>query len=221
MNREHIARVIDHTLLRPEAIPAQVERLCAEALEKGFGAVCVNPVYVKLASARLADSQTAICTVVGFPLGALPTSAKVLLAQQAIRDGASEIDMVIQLGALKDGNHQGVQEDIAAMATTCHERGASLKAIIETALLSDEEKAIACRLAQAGGADSVMNATGFAGGGATAADVQLMRQAVGQAMGIKAAGGIRRYGDAMEMLEAGASRIGASAGVQIVEQAPL
>jgi deoxyribose-phosphate aldolase len=218
MNKEQVARLIDHTLLKPEATPAQVERLCDEARRYGFASVCVNPVYVKLAAEKLAGSGVAVCTVVGFPLGATTTSIKVQEAQQAMADGASEIDMVIHIGALKAGDHDAVQKDIAAVAAACHAGGALLKVIIEAVLLSDEEKVIACQLA---GADFVKTSTGFAGGGATVEDVRLMRRAVGPHMGIKAAGGVRSYADAMAMVEAGATRIGASAGVEIVEQAPL
>jgi deoxyribose-phosphate aldolase len=221
MNKEQVARLIDHTLLKPEATPAQVERLCDEARRYGFASVCVNPVYVKLAAEKLAGSGVAVCTVVGFPLGATTTSIKVQEAQQAMADGASEIDMVIHIGALKAGDHDAVQKDIAAVAAACHAGGALLKVIIEAVLLSDKEKVIACQLAQAAGADFVKTSTGFAGGGATVEDVRLMRRAVGPHMGIKAAGGVRSYADAMAMVEAGATRIGASAGVEIVEQAPL
>jgi deoxyribose-phosphate aldolase len=221
MNKKQVARLIDHTLLKPEATPAQVERLCDEARRYGFASVCVNPVYVKLAAEKLAGSGVAVCTVVGFPLGATTTSIKVQEAQQAMADGASEIDMVIHIGALKAGDHDAVQKDIAAVAAACHAGGALLKVIIEAVLLSDKEKVIACQLAQAAGADFVKTSTGFAGGGATVEDVRLMRRAVGPHMGIKAAGGVRSYADAMAMVEAGATRIGASAGVEIVEQAPL
>lgn len=220
MNREEIARLIDHTLLKPEATPAQVDQLCEEARSYQFASVCINPVYVGLAAERLKNSGVAVCTVVGFPLGATSTAAKVCEARQAIEDGATEIDMVIRIGALKAGDHEAVQEDIAAVATACHERGALLKVIIEAVLLSADEKVTACQLAQAAGADFVKTSTGFAGGGATIEDVRLMRQTVGPQMGVKAAGGIRSYADALAMVEAGASRIGASAGIQIVEQAP-
>jgi deoxyribose-phosphate aldolase len=220
LNRGEVARLIDHTLLKPEATPAQVAQLCDEACRYGFAAVCVNPVYVKLAAEKLAGSGVAVCAVAGFPLGATTTEVKVCEARRAMADGAAEIDMVIHVGALKAGDHKAVQEDIAAVAAACHEGGALLKAIIEAVLLSDGEKATACRLAQVAGADFVKTSTGFAGGGATVEDVRLMRQAVGPRMGVKAAGGIRSYADVLAMVEAGASRIGASASVQIVEQAP-
>jgi deoxyribose-phosphate aldolase len=220
MNRKEVARLIDHTLLKPQATPAQVEQLCDQARRYGFASVCINPVYVRLAADQLEGSDVAVCTVVGFPLGATTTSIKVREAQQAMTDGATEIDMVIHIGALKAGDHGVVQEDIAAVSTACHERGALLKVIIEAVLLSDEEKVAACRLAQAAGADFVKTSTGFAGGGATVEDVRLMRRTVGPQMGIKAAGGIHSYADALAMVDAGATRIGASAGVEIVEQAP-
>jgi deoxyribose-phosphate aldolase len=220
MNREEVARLIDHTLLKPQATPVQVEQLCDEARRYGFASVCINPVYVRLAAEKLKGSGVAVCTVIGFPLGATTTSIKVKEAQQAMADGATEIDMVMHIGALKAGDHDAVREDIAAVSAACHAGGALLKVIIEAVLLSDEEKVTACRLAQAAGADFVKTSTGFAGGGATVEDVRLMRQTVGPRMGIKAAGGVRSYADAMAMVEAGATRIGASAGVEIVEQAP-
>jgi deoxyribose-phosphate aldolase len=220
VNREEVARLIDHTLLKAEATPAQVERLCDEALCYGFASVCINPVHAKLAAGKLKESGVAVCTVAGFPLGATTTAAKVCEAQQAIADGAAEIDMVMYIGALKAGDHEVVQRDIATVAAACHAGGALLKVIIETVLLSDEEKVIACRLAQAAGADFVKTSSGFAGGGATVEDVRLMRQTVGPRMGVKAAGGIRSYADLVAMVEAGANRIGASAGVKIVEEIP-
>jgi deoxyribose-phosphate aldolase len=220
LNKHEIARLIDHTLLKPEATSAQVERLCEEARRHEFATVCINPVYVTLASGVLAGSGVEVCTVAGFPLGATTTVAKVGEARQAMADGATEIDMVIHIGALKMGGHDAVREDIAALANACHEGGALLKVIIEAVLLDQEEKVLACQLSQAAGADYVKTSTGFAGGGATVEDVRLMRQTVGPHMGVKAAGGIRTYEDALVMVEAGASRIGASAGVQIVEQAP-
>jgi deoxyribose-phosphate aldolase len=220
VRKEEIARLIDHTLLKPEATPAQIEQLCDEARRHGFFAVCINPVYVRLAAQTLQGCAVAVCSVVGFPLGATTTAAKVFEAQQALADGAREIDMVIHIGALKGGDHARVQEDIAAVTTACHTNNALLKVIIETVLLSDEEKSAACQLAQAAGADFVKTSTGFAGGGATVEDVQLMRRTVGPRMGVKAAGGIRSYADALALIEAGASRIGASASVQIVGQSP-
>lgn len=220
MSKVEIARFIDHTLLKPEATPAQVGQLCDEARRYRFAAVCINPVYVKLAAESLAGSGVAVCAVVGFPLGTNVTAVKVYEAERVIVDGASEVDMVIHVGALKAGDHVYVRQDIAAVAAACHERGALLKVILETVLLSDAEKVSACQLAQAAGADFVKTSTGFAGGGATVEDVRLMRRTVGPQMGVKAAGGVRSYVDALAMIEAGANRIGASAGVKIVEQAP-
>jgi len=221
MNKIEIAHFIDHTLLKPEATPSQVEQLCDEAQRYKFASVCVNPVYVKLAAQAMKQAEGAVCSVVGFPLGANTTAAKVYEAQQALVDGASEIDMVLHVGALKAGDLEQVKEDIAATAAACHEGNALLKVIIEAVLLSDAEKVTACNLAQAAGADFVKTSTGFASGGATIEDVRLMRESVGSQMGVKAAGGIRSYADAVAMIEAGANRIGASSGVQIVEQAPV
>jgi deoxyribose-phosphate aldolase len=220
LNKQEIARLIDHTLLKPEATAAQVERLCEEARRYRFATVCINPVFVSLAAERLVGSGVEVCAVAGFPLGATTTETKVSEARRAMADGATEIDMVIHIGALKAGDHDAVRDDIAAVADACHAGGAQLKVIIETVLLDDAEKVTACQLAQAAGADFVKTSTGFAGGGATVEDVRLMRQTVGPEMGVKAAGGVRTYADAMAMVEAGATRIGASAGVQIVEQAP-
>lgn len=220
ISRATLTRVIDHTLLKAEATPAQVERLCAEAIEHHFAAVCVNPVHVRLVAERLAGSDPAVCTVIGFPLGATLTRVKVYEAEQALADGARELDMVLAVGLLKAGDRQAVRADMAAVAEACHSSGALLKVILETVLLDDAEKVAACQLAQQAGADFVKTSTGFAGGGATVADVELMRQTVGPTMGVKAAGGIRTLADALAMIEAGATRIGTSAGVAIVEEAP-
>jgi len=214
-----IAALIDHTLLKPDATVAQVTQLCDEARRYHFASVCVNPVYVPLAHSLLADAGVPVCTVVGFPLGAMRTPVKVYEAEQAMADGATEIDMVMNIAALKSGATHEVENDIAAVAQACHARGALLKVIIEAALLTDEEKVRACELAQAAGADYVKTSTGFGPGGATVADVALMRRTVGPEMGVKAAGGIRAYEDAAAMIAAGATRIGASAGVKIVEAA--
>lgn len=221
MKKDVIARFIDHTLLKPEATPAQIEQLCDEARHHQFAAVCVNPAYVRLVAERLEGSAVAVCSVVGFPLGATTTAAKVCEARQALADGANEVDMVLHIGALKAGDHARVRKDIAAVALVCHEGDALLKVIIETALLSDAEKVAACQLAQAAAADFVKTSTGFAEGGATVEDVRLMRETVGPEVGVKAAGGIHSYAEALALIEAGANRIGASAGVQIVEQAPI
>ncbi len=214
-----IAKTIDHTLLKPDATQDQIAQLCYEARKYGFAAVCVNPTYVKLCSQLLQGTPVHVCTVVGFPLGATPPEVKAYEAQQAMDDGATEVDMVINIGALKSKDYALVERDIASLARTCHAGGAILKVIIETALLTNEEKVIACQLAKAAGADYVKTSTGFGPGGATVHDVALMRRAVGPEMGIKAAGGIGSYEDAKAMVAAGATRIGASAGVKIVQQA--
>jgi deoxyribose-phosphate aldolase len=220
MKRDQLARLIDHTMLKPDAMPAEIEQLCEQALDYGFASVCVNPSYVPLAAARIGDTQIEVCTTIGFPLGATTTTAKVCEAEQALDDGATELDMVLRIGALKAGERQRVEEDIAAVAIVCHEGGALLKVIIETALLNDEEKVLACEIAQDAGANFVKTSTGFAASGATVEDVRLMRQTVRQRVGVKAAGGIHSYEEAMAMVEAGANRIGASAGIAIVEGAP-
>ena len=220
MKRLDLARMIDHTLLKPEATPGEVELLCHEALAHHFAAVCVNPVFVPLAAAELSGSDVAVCTVVGFPLGATTTAMKVCEAESAIAKGAIELDMVIPVGLLKAGRVDQVREDITAVAAACHAQGALLKVILETVLLVDAEKVLACELCVASGADFVKTSTGFAGGGATVEDVALMRKTVGPQMGVKAAGGIHSYAQALAMIEAGATRIGASRGVAIVEEAP-
>jgi deoxyribose-phosphate aldolase len=214
-----VAGLIDHTLLKPDATQDQIAQLCYEARKYGFAAVCVNPSYVKLCSQLLKGTPVHVCTVVGFPLGATPPEVKAYEAQQALDDGATEVDMVINIGALKSKDYTLVERDIATVARTCHSGGAILKVIIEAALLTDEEKVIACQLAKAAGAEYVKTSTGFGPGGATVHDVELMRRAVGPEMGIKAAGGIRTYEDTKAMVTAGATRIGASAGVKILQQA--
>jgi deoxyribose-phosphate aldolase len=211
-----LARYIDHTLLRPDAVATDIDKLCAEAAEYRFAAVCVNPTWVRRAAGDLRDSDVGVASVVGFPFGATPTEVKVFEARGAIRDGAREIDMVINIGALKSGMQAQVREDIAGVADACHEAGALCKVIIETGLLTDEEKVIACRLAQQAKADFVKTSTGYAKGGATVFDVALMRETVGPKMGVKASGGVRTAEDVLAMIAAGATRIGASAGVQIV-----
>lgn len=213
-----LARYIDHTLLKADATPAQVEHLCAEARWYGFASVCVNSAYVPLCARLLADSAVAVCTVVGFPLGAMATAAKVCEARQAIADGAREIDMVMAIGWLKAGEYTYVRDDIAQLVAVSHAGGALCKVIIETALLNDEEKIAACLLAASAEADFVKTSTGFASSGATAEDVALMRRVVGSSIGVKASGGVRTLADAQAMIAAGASRIGASAGVQIVRE---
>jgi deoxyribose-phosphate aldolase len=211
-----LARYIDHTLLRPDASAADIDRLCDEAAEHGFAAVCVNPAWARRAAERLRGSSVAVASVIGFPFGATPPDVKAFEARRAIRDGAREIDMVINIGALKSGMHDLVREDIARVSDACHEGGAANKVIIEAALLTDEEKVVACRLAQQAKADMVKTSTGYAKGGATVFDVALMRETVGPTMGVKAAGGIRTADDVQDMIAAGATRIGASAGVKIV-----
>lgn len=218
LTSEQLARFIDHTLLKPEATPSQIEQLCNEARHYRFAAVCVNPIYVQLAAERLKGSSVAVGTVVGFPLGASLTKVKVYEAEQAIEGGAREIDMVLPIGILKAGDYKRVQEDIAAVAKVCHARDVILKVILETALLTDAEKIAACRAAQAAEADFVKTSTGFSGGGATVEDVRLMRQCVGPSMGVKAAGGIRTLTDALAMIEAGATRIGTSAAIAIIQE---
>lgn len=220
MERAEIARLIDHTLLKPEATEAQVAQLCDEAVEYGFATVCINPVYVHFAAQRLDGSGVAVCNVVAFPLGATTTADKVFETRRAVADGSQEVDMVIHVGALKAGDVAAVRKDIAAVADACHEGGALLKVIIEAVLLTDDEKVAACKAAQAAGADFVKTSTGFAGGGATLADVRLMRRTVGPEMGVKAAGGIGTYADLLAMVEAGANRIGASKSLKIMAQAP-
>ena len=214
-----IAHMIDHTVLKPDATQDQIAQLCYEARKHSFASVCVNPANVKMCSELLQGSDVPVCTVVGFPLGATPTEVKVFEAQQAIREGAAEVDMVINVGALKSRDYERVERDIASVALTCHAGNAILKVIIEAALLTDEEKVVACQLAKVAGADFVKTSTGFGPGGATAEDVALMRRVVGPAMGVKAAGGIRTYEDAQKMVAAGATRIGASASVKIMQEA--
>jgi deoxyribose-phosphate aldolase len=214
-----IARLIDHTLLKPDATQAQVAQLCHEARQYSFAAVCVNPTHVRLCTDLLKGSDVAVCTVVGFPLGATPPEVKAYEAQQAIDDGATEVDMVINVGALKGGEFDLVERDIAMVARTSHNGAALCKVIIEAALLTEPEKVKACELAKKAGADYVKTSTGFGPGGATVADVALMRGVVGPKMGVKAAGGIRTFEDAKGMVEAGATRIGASAGIKIVQEA--
>ncbi len=213
-----IAGLIDHTLLRADATYQQIDTLCQEALQYGFAAVCVQPVHVRRCVEALRGSSVKVCTVAGFPLGATLTSVKAFEAREAIASGATEIDMVIHIGALKSNDLAYVQDDIAAVVSICHQHGALCKVILETCLLSDMEKVNACRLAQAAGADFVKTSTGFSSGGATVEDVRLMRQTVGPAMGVKAAGGIRDLAALRAMIDAGANRIGASASVKIMQE---
>lgn len=214
-----LAKYIDHTLLKPEATWVDIAKLCAEANEYQFASVCVNPPFVKQCAEALRGTGVAVCTVVGFPLGAHTTATKVFETREAIANGATEIDMVINLGALKAGQDDAVREDIRAVVETAHLQRAIVKVIIECALLTDDEKVRACKLAKAAGADFVKTSTGFSAGGATLHDVELMRQTVGDAIGVKAAGGIKTLAQAQAMIAAGATRIGASAGVAIVREA--
>lgn len=213
-----LALMIDHTLLKPEAMPDDIERLCSEALENGFASVCINPCYVALASEKLKGSPVKVCTVVGFPLGATTTRSKVHEADEAIFAGAQEVDMVINIGRLKAKDLAYVEDDIRSVVKVAHARSVIVKVIIEACLLTDKEKTEACVVAKKAGADFVKTSTGFSKGGATAADVALMRRTVGPSMGVKAAGGIRTYTDALLMIESGATRIGASSGVRILQE---
>ena len=214
-----LAGLIDHTLLKPDGTYEQIATLCTEAAKYRFASVCVNASNVKLCAELLESSGIPVCTVVGFPLGATSTEAKVFEALQAIQDGASEVDMVINIGALKSRDYEFVEKDIASVARASHAGSAILKVIIEAALLTDEEKEVACQLAKAAGADFVKTSTGFGPGGATVEDVALMRRVVGPTLGVKAAGGIRSYATARKMIAAGASRIGASSSLKIVQEA--
>jgi deoxyribose-phosphate aldolase len=212
----NIARMIDHTLLKPEATPKDIEKLCLEAIQYQFASVCVNPCYVRLASEILKGRKVKVCTVIGFPLGANRTETKVFETEKAIEDGAEEVDMVMNIGMLKGGYYEYVEQDIKAVVNVAHRNNVLVKVILETALLTDEEKVKACLLAKRANADFVKTSTGFSKGGATAGDVALMRRVVGTAMGVKASGGIRSYEEALQMIRSGADRIGASASVKIV-----
>src|SRR6476660_3389901 len=214
-----VASMIDHTLLKPDATRKDIEDLCREAAQFSFATVCVNPTWVSLAARLLSASSVGVCSVIGFPLGATTADVKGYETRRAIFDGAREIDMVINVGALKSGDFRVVERDIETVTSPCRDCGALSKVIIEAALLTDDEKVTACTLAKAAGADYVKTSTGFASGGATAADVALMRRVVGAEMGVKAAGGVRDLEVMKAMITAGASRVGASAGVKIVQQA--
>ena len=217
MDKKTIAAMIDHTLLKPEATPAQIEKLCAEAAEYHFASVCVNPVYIPLAARLLKGTGVKVCCVVGFPLGAIDPEQKAAEAASCAAMGAEELDMVIHVGAAKAGDWALVQRDIEGVVKAA--AGHTVKVIIETCLLTDEEKVKACEAAKAAGAHFVKTSTGFSTGGATTHDIALMRKTVGPEMGVKASGGIRDYETAMAMIEAGANRIGASAGIAIVAAA--
>jgi len=212
-----LANMIDHTLLKPDATQQEIAQLCFEARKHKFASVCVNPTWVSLCAQLLQASQVKVCTVIGFPLGATSSETKAFETETAIRQGATEIDMVINIGALKARDLELVAKDIRGVVNAAHSRGIIVKVILETALLTDEEKTIASLLSKEAGADFVKTSTGFAGGGATVHDVELMRKAVGPEMGVKASGGVRTFEDAESMIKAGATRIGASAGVKIIQ----
>ncbi|MCD8822260.1 deoxyribose-phosphate aldolase [Staphylococcus gallinarum] len=209
------AKYIDHTLLKPEATKDQIDKLILEAKEYNFKSICINPTHVQYAAEQLTDSDVLVCTVIGFPLGATTTETKIFETEDVIKKGASEVDMVINIGALKDGNYDLVQKDIEGVVGAAN--GKTVKVIIETCLLTDEEKVKASELSKAAGADFVKTSTGFAGGGATPEDVKLMKDTVGDALEVKASGGVRNLEDFNKMIEAGATRIGASAGIQIIQ----
>ena len=213
------AMLIDHTLLKPEASESDIKKLCDEAAQYGFASVCVNPGWVKTASEFLKGSGVPVCTVIGFPLGATLPDVKAYEARRSIFNGAREVDMVINIGALKSGDDCAVEDDIKAVVEAAHENHILCKVIIETALLTDEEKVRACLAAKNAGADFVKTSTGFAKGGANAHDVALMRHTVGRALGVKASGGVKGIEDARAMFAAGATRIGASVGVKIAQEA--
>lgn len=212
----NLASLIDHTLLKPDATPEAVRRLCAEAKEFGFASVCVNPGQVACAAAELVGTAVKVCTVIGFPLGATTSFAKAFEARDAVASGAGELDMVLNIGALKAGDYELVLQDISAVVAAAG--GRLVKVILETGLLTDAEKVEACRLAQSAGASFVKTSTGFGHGGATVEDIKLMRATVGPKMGVKASGGIRDRETALRMVEAGATRLGTSSGVAIVTQ---
>ena len=215
-NPRALASLIDHTLLKPEATRNDIARLCAEARQFKFASVCINPYWVRLSAEELAGSGVNVCTVIGFPLGANEPRTKVFEAELALSEGATEIDMVQNIGALRSGQLDRVREEIAELAQLSHSHAAILKVILETCLLSKEEKLTACRIAQYAGADFVKTSTGFSASGATIEDVKLMREAVGEAMGVKASGGIRTLDSVRAMVAAGATRIGTSSGVTIL-----
>jgi deoxyribose-phosphate aldolase len=214
-----LAKMIDHTLLKPEATEQQIYKLCNEAAENGFGAVCVNPCWVKTCVRALEGSDVKVASVIGFPLGATTTASKRAEAAEALKNGAQELDMVLNIGQLKSGMLNAAMKDMQTLARLTHKHGALLKVILETCLLSDEEIVIACKLAKQAGVDFVKTSTGFSTGGATVEDVKLMRETVGPDMGVKASGGIRTYADALKLVRAGATRLGCSAGLQIIKEA--
>ncbi|WP_373205194.1 deoxyribose-phosphate aldolase [Clostridium tertium] len=216
MNKKDLARMIDHTILKADATEMEVEKLCTEALEYNFASVCINPSMVEKAANMLKGSDVKVCTVIGFPLGSTTTEVKAFETEDVIKKGATEVDMVINIGKLKEGNIEYVKKDIEAVVNAA--KGKALtKVIIETCLLTDEEKVTACKLSKEAGADFVKTSTGFSTGGATASDIKLMRETVGPDLGVKASGGVRSLEDAMAMIENGATRIGASASIAICE----
>ncbi|MEC3883158.1 deoxyribose-phosphate aldolase [Halobacillus litoralis] len=212
---QNLAKMIDHTQLKPDTLKDKITQICTEAKEQNFASVCVNPHWVSYCAELLEGTDVKVCTVIGFPLGATTKETKAFETKQAIEKGATEVDMVINIGELKSGNHELVQQDIEAVVREA-EGKAIVKVIIETSLLTEEEKVTACELAKAAGADFVKTSTGFSGGGATVEDISLMRKTVGPDMGVKASGGVRDYEGAKAMIEAGATRIGASSGIAIV-----
>lgn len=214
-----VARYIDHTLLKPEATRDEILQLCREGTQYGFASVCINPIWVREAACALRGSGVKVCTVIGFPLGANTPDTKAFEARRAIFDGATELDMVVNIGALKSGDYDLVSRDIAGVVEVAREAGSLSKVILETALLTDDEKVRACVIAKEAGADFVKTSTGFSKGGATVADIALMRCAVGSLLGVKASGGVRDLKQAQDMIQAGATRIGASVGVKIVQEA--
>lgn len=218
LSAAQVAAMIDHTLLKPDAGEAQIQKLCAEAVEYGFASVCVHPTWVANCIQLLAGTSIKTCTVIGFPQGATLATVKATETTAVVQLGAQEVDMVLNVGRLKDRDYQTVYADIACVVQVAHGDGALAKVIIETALLTDEEKVVACVIAQQAGADFVKTSTGFNGGGATVADIMLMRRVVGPTLGVKASGGIRTAADARQMIAAGATRIGSSGGVRIVQE---
>lgn len=218
MTSQELAARIDHTLLKPEAGEEDLRRLCCEAMQYGFISVCVNPINVALAAAELDGSKVKVCSVIGFPLGAACTEIKIAETEKALSDGATEIDMVLHVGALKDGKYDAVRADVSAVANVCHIHHATLKVILETCLLSEDEIIKACELCKEAHADYVKTSTGFNSGGATVEAVTRMRQTVGPTIGVKASGGIRTLDDAQAMIKAGASRLGMSAGIKVIEE---
>lgn len=216
MKKDELAKMIDHTILKPEAGEEEVKKICEEAAKYGFASVCINPCNVDLASKLLKGSSVKVCTVIGFPLGANTSTVKAFEAKEAVENGAHEVDMVINIGRLKDKDYDYVKKDIKAVVESVSKK-ALVKVIIETCLLTDDEKVIACKLAKEAGADFVKTSTGFSKSGAKAEDIKLMRETVGKEMGVKASGGVRTYADAVKMVEAGATRIGASASIAICE----